>query len=89
MGTVTKLPTILERGPHLAGEAFCIQCKHKWVAVAPSGTVDLECPSCHTMKGLLKYPCEPENSAWVCYCGCHVFMISELTNIICWNCGVI
>jgi hypothetical protein len=87
MGTVTALPTRIERGAHNTGPAFCAQCDHEWVAVAPVGTVALECPECHTMKGLLKWPCEPEHGIWTCACGCYVMIISATTNILCYNCG--
>lgn len=82
---VVKLPSLIERGSHLSGEAFCSHCKHEWVAVVPVGTVELECPKCGTNKGLLKHGCEPEE-AWTCGCGCHMFMISR-NGVICWNCG--
>jgi hypothetical protein len=89
MGTVTQLPTPLERGPHNAGQALCTQCGHEWVAVAPVGTVVLECPGCHTFKGLFKGPIEPEHGIWTCNCGCYAMVISDTTNILCWNCGTI
>jgi len=86
MGTVTRLPSRLERGPHLTGEAICTGCKHEWTAVAEVGTLQLECPSCGTMKGLFKHACEPV-TAWTCNCGCFVFMISP-QGVICYSCGV-
>lgn len=79
-------PDLFEDGPHLSGEAHCIQCGHKWVAVAPVGTFELECPQCHSHKGILTYPCEPE-AAWVCNCGCHIFIMSRTLNLICYKCG--
>jgi phage FluMu protein Com len=85
MGKLLCLPTSTERGPHFSGEAHCLHCKHEWIAVAPVGTIELECPECKTMKGLLRYGCEPE-TAWVCGCGCHLFMISP-QGTICWKCG--
>jgi hypothetical protein len=89
MGTVSRLPSRLEREEHLSGEAFCFQCGHTWTAVAPVGTVELECPECHTMKGVFKYGCEPK-SAWVCGCGCYLFMLSgESYEMICWQCGTV
>lgn len=85
MGDVVRLPSTLERGAHLSGEAFCVGCGHEWVAVAPVGTIELECPSCHVVKGLMKYGCELD-TAWTCGCGCYVFMISP-NGVICWHCG--
>jgi len=86
MNKVIKLTSRTERGPHLSGEAFCARCHHEWISVAPVGTVDIECPECHTMKGLFKHGCEPQYEAWTCNCGCYMFMISP-KGIICWNCG--
>ncbi len=74
--------------PHLSGDAFCVTCGHRWAATAPVGTIQLECPSCHAMRGVFKYPCEPE-VAWTCGCGCFIFMISGKENILCYNCGEI
>jgi len=73
--------------PHISGPARCVQCGHEWVAVCPTGTIELECPSCSTMKGLLKYSCEPsEGALWTCHCGCDVFRITT-KNTICFKCG--
>jgi hypothetical protein len=85
MGELMHLPTRTERGPHLSGEAHCLQCSHEWQGVAPVGTVELQCPECHTMKGLFRNGCEP-TVAWVCGCGCYLFTISP-KGIICWKCG--
>ena len=35
-----------ELDPHISGDARCLACKHEWVAVAPIGTIWLECPAC-------------------------------------------
>ena len=35
--------------PHFVHEAYCFYCTHKWVAVAPVGTSELECPQCGKM----------------------------------------
>lgn len=85
MSNVVKLPSRADRGPHLSGIAFCARCKHEWVGVAPVGTMELECPECHTMMGLFKHGCEPDEP-WTCSCGCYLFMVSR-QGIICWNCG--
>ena len=85
---IRKLPSLVERGPHLYGEAVCLQCGNEWVSVAPVGVMELECPSCHTMKAVFKYGCEPDGDAWVCNCGCYLFMLSgESERMICWKCG--
>lgn len=87
MSNVRHLPTPLERGPHNHGPAFCSQCHHEWTAVAAVGVIFLECPECHTYKGLFKGPIEPANALWTCNCGCTIFCISDTTNILCINCG--
>lgn len=71
---------------HLSGEARCTACGHEWVAVAPLGCVALECPACHTMKGLYRHGCIPETH-WVCNCGCDAFALDDQGNTICYNCG--
>jgi len=74
--------------PHLAGHAFCVACKHEWVAVTEVEVFEeLECPKCKTMKGVLKYGVTPE-VYWKCNCGCNLFVISGIShNIVCWQCG--
>lgn len=42
-----------ERRPHWAGLCSCINCKHEWTGVAPTMATVLECPSCHTMDGVM------------------------------------
>lgn len=76
------------KDPHLSGEAHCIYCDHKWTAVAPVGTTQLECPECRTLKGVFTYPCEPEGERWECQCGCQLFWITP-TYSMCYNCGEI
>ena len=78
--------------PHLAGEARCIGCQHKWAAVAPVGTRSLECPSCKTMNGLWTYPVGPEvgDLAFACNCGCDALTAYKrrgLFHIVCMSCG--
>jgi len=41
--TIIKLD---DHRPHVTGSVRCHKCKHEWVAVAPEGTMNLECPSC-------------------------------------------
>jgi len=72
--------------PHIQGAAFCFACDHEWQAVAPVGTVELECPSCRAMKG--RYRCEivPEGVVKTCECGCQMFYITT-DGTWCPNCG--
>lgn len=74
---------------HGSGEAFCLQCKHEWVAVAPTGTIQLECPECHTLKGLFKFPFNIEVGQLVraCNCGNQLFYLSPEGHL-CANCGI-
>lgn len=72
----------------LTGEAYCVCCQHKWVAVAPEGVTFLECPSCHTEKGRFFYPVLIRDAAyWVCMCGNDLFFINP-DGCYCPNCGV-
>lgn len=48
--------------PTQEGAAVCLSCAHEWVAVVPVGTPvnapgevsGLECPKCHSLKGVMK-----------------------------------
>ena len=33
-------------GPWCNGAAWCLECRHEWVAVRPLGAESLECPAC-------------------------------------------
>ena len=88
MGEVVQLkkPIPVQHGE---GEAFCNQCGHNWTAVAPTGTVQLECPSCHTLKGLFKFPfCVAEGQqVRTCNCGNQLFYLTPEGHL-CANCGI-
>lgn len=71
--------------PHGSGEAHCMLCAHTWVAVAPVGTVWLECPECKANKGTFSFAYEPATS-WQCDCGNKLFYITP-DNYMCANCG--
>ena len=49
MGEIVDLDA---KRPHWSGIASCLRCKHEWVAVAPVGTDDLQCPSCGSGSGV-------------------------------------
>lgn len=73
--------------PHLSGEAICACCRHKWIAVAPVGTKELECPECGTFKGLFVNQVAPRSEyLWECNCGCQIFFILK-EGIQCYQCG--
>jgi len=70
-----------------------MSCSHEWIAVAPAGATWLECPECHTMKGLFKHAClkSAENNDgwepwWTCSCGNELFVVYR-NGIMCPNCG--
>jgi hypothetical protein len=72
---------------HMTGDAFCICCKHTWVAVAVIGTEWLECPNCETTKGRFNFPVVAKEVAhWNCACGNDLFHITE-EYLYCPNCG--
>lgn len=73
-------------GPHLHGEAFCTACGSTWIAVAPTGTVHLDCPVCQRMQGLFKHGVEPE-VAWVCRCDERLFWLTK-SGAMCRRCGL-
>jgi hypothetical protein len=76
-----------ERTPHLHGAAQCIGCQHKWEAVAPVGTVELECPACHLPKGAFVNQVMRGTGRFVCNCGCDLFRISQTVGPYCANCA--
>lgn len=87
MGTVAAFPAKQkDEDPHIAGEARCIACSHEWASVAPVGSVWLECPSCKTSKGLMKYACERTGLEWHCNCGNTLFHATP-DGFYCPNCG--
>lgn len=75
-----------DKRPHLSGNAKCLGCGHIWVAVAPIGTIWLECPNCSSIKGRHIYPVERSVDRWVCNCGNDLFYMS-INGVYCPNCG--
>lgn len=81
-----------ERTPHLAGEALCIGCHHKWEAAAPVGTWQLECPECGSMKGIWRNPIGAAigDSYFSCHCGCEAltaYLRGGRFYLKCMSCG--
>ena len=76
------------KDPHRQGLARCIGCGHGWEAVAPAGTIALECPLCGSSKGrFLEVVGLPVGTRrWVCACENELFYVLERT-MICANCG--
>jgi predicted RNA-binding Zn-ribbon protein involved in translation (DUF1610 family) len=76
-----------EQLPHNSGKAFCLICKHEWIAVAPAGVVWMECPKCGSEKGIFKYACLREDDPhWTCHCGNDLFYVTP-RGYYCPNCG--
>jgi len=84
MGSVTNIE---EARPHISGDALCLQCGHKWHAVAPIGTVELECSECKTWKGAFEGFTAPD-TVWECNCGNQHFYIDP-DGAMCAKCGLI
>ena len=85
MSVVSLAAARQERGPHREGPARCTACAHEWHAVAPVGASWLECPSCHTARGLFRFG-PPIPGAWHCRCGCDALAITP-GGILCHACG--
>ena len=75
-----------EREPHLSGKALCLNCKNQWQAVAPVGTLDLECPNCSLPQGRFMGLVEDPDPHWTCNCGNQFFHITQ-KRIYCVSCG--
>lgn len=71
----------------MTGAAACMVCHHSWVAVAPIGAHELECPECHATKGYYVNPVVVGHELWECNCGCSVFHINRELGPYCVNCG--
>ena len=82
MGTVTNIE---EFRPHIDGKAVCLQCGHRWHAIAPVGTVELECTECGTWKGVFEGMTVPD-LVLECNCGNQHFYICH-EGAMCAKCG--
>lgn len=81
--------SLAEQRPHLSGEAVCLACKHRWAAVAPVGTVCLECPQCGTGRGVWAGVCLPATDECLqCECGSAHFILTRRNGAICAKCGL-
>lgn len=81
-----------ERQPHWRGTAYCVGCKEEWQAVAPIGTMSLDCPACELPKGVPKYPfgADEGDLLLVCDCGCEAltaYRRKGLFYVKCMACG--
>ena len=73
--------------PHLSGMAVCTGCDHQWVATAPVGVTQLDCPKCESSKGIWRDPVMPD-PIWECNCGEVLFYLSA-DGAMCRECGTI
>lgn len=71
MGVISFAAEREARQPHWHGLVRCVGCQHEWEAVAPLGTLWLECPSCSSPKGHPKYPfgAQVGDAVFACKCG--------------------
>ncbi len=85
---MSNVVELKKKEPHGSGEAFCLHCNHEWVAVAPVGDIQLECPNCSTWKGLYRFPFAPNvgDVERFCNCGNKYFCLTPEGHL-CPNCG--
>lgn len=88
MSNVVEFRRPEEIDRHASGEAFCLHCRHEWIAVATLGTTQLECPECRTMKGKWRFEFKPAPGSLVreCSCGNQLFYLTP-DGHLCANCG--
>ena len=88
MSVITFRPRQPEPDPCMTGPARCMCCGREWQAVAPTGVLFLECPECHTEKGVFVGACWPEEGTEVreCNCGNQLFVLTREGHL-CPNCG--
>lgn len=81
--------SLVERRPHLTGEAVCLDCGDRWHAIAPAGTVCLHCAKCNTTRGVWFGVCLPaEDECLVCKCGSAHFILTQSSGAMCAKCGL-
>ncbi len=76
----------------LSGYGICVGCRHEWAGAWPTGTWQLECPSCGSMKGIGKHPVGPDESdaGFRCSCGCEAMTAYKRRGRLflrCMHCG--
>lgn len=86
MAAIEKVINLADKRPHLAGKAKCLDCKHMWMAIAPIGTLWLECPNCGLMRGRVYADVQRDGLHWHCKCGFEVFYVTP-DGYYCPNCG--
>jgi len=83
------MSNVIDIRSRMAGEAFCFHCKHEWIATAPTGATQLECPKCGSLKGIFKFPACVEEGQLIrqCKCGNDLFYLTPEGHL-CPNCGI-
>lgn len=63
-------------------------CLHTWQGIWPVGVTELECPSCHSMRGRGKWDIAPPSGRliWTCDCG-ETFLNILDDRVHCPGCG--
>lgn len=87
---VLEFPSPGDDQPHLSGPAHCVKCGYEWAAVAPVGTVWMDCPSCAAECGTFSGPMlePPGGLVWHCHCGGFLFICSP-DGTHCIRCGTV
>jgi len=76
------------KSPHVADRAYCTACKHEWVAVAPVGTLWLECPKCTTYRALFHFAPHRGDLTRVCpKCDGFLFSVLQRGKLECVACA--
>lgn len=86
MGDVVQFKKVDEDDPHIAGHAKCPKCSREWAAVAPVGTVKVECPWCSS-DAYMRYETVTEHAQWECFCGSEYFRL-DVVGPYCCVCGL-
>jgi ribosomal protein S27E len=75
--------------PYITGEVKCLDCGNLWQGIYPPGTVQFQCPKCHTMRGVPAAVVTPgDGEIWACNCGCWAFCFSRSSDEwVCLSCG--
>ncbi|HEY3496022.1 MAG TPA: hypothetical protein VGK73_15095 [Polyangiaceae bacterium] len=89
MSEPAKVAQLSDYRPHSTGHAECLGCGHRWVSVAPIGTVHLDCPKCERAQGIWTHGFEPKagESMWTCRCGNALFYVQPGPVLRCRACG--
>lgn len=87
-GNLNNVIDINAHRDHLSGEAICLVCRHTWIAVAPCGTIQLECPACGIEKGVFSRTAHCSPYLYCSACGCSHFSIDTNWSAYCLVCGV-